>query len=207
MCFRPHVFALGVLSCFGLLGCDGGENSSGTEGAIESTTSGGGTEASGGGSTHESPGESTDDPQPQTSGEPGTTSGPFGTTSEGSDDGSGGGSTDTGDDLCGPPVDFATQVVPILAAQCTGGMCHDAVMPRASLDLLTEPHAAMVNVPSVQCDARLLVDPGSPQTSYLVDKLRGRALCDGDLMPKDEPPLSPKGIATIEAWICQGAPG
>ena len=50
----------------------------------------------------------------------------------------------------------------------------------------------------------MLVEPGSPPGSYLLDKLMGVGLCSGSVMPKTGS-ISDAEIDVISAWICQGA--
>lgn len=67
-------------------------------------------------------------------------------------------------------------------------------------------YQAMINVVAADCsDQRVIVKPGDPSASYLVDKLRGVDLCSGARMPPQGAPLSDADMARIEAWICQGA--
>jgi hypothetical protein len=50
------------------------------------------------------------------------------------------------------------------------------------------------------------VVPGSPSTSYIIDKLMGTNLCMGSQMPFGASPLSPATIQIISDWISEGAP-
>lgn len=51
------------------------------------------------------------------------------------------------------------------------------------------------------------VEPGNPERSYLILKLRGDPSITGDRMPQDGPPyLRPEQIEGIAAWIRAGAP-
>ena len=51
------------------------------------------------------------------------------------------------------------------------------------------------------------VEPGSPERSYLILKLRGDPSISGARMPQDGPPyLSSEQIEGIAAWIRAGAP-
>jgi hypothetical protein len=52
----------------------------------------------------------------------------------------------------------------------------------------------------------MLVKPGAPASSYLMDKLLGANLCMGSQMPKAGQSLPSTQIDTIRNWICQGAP-
>jgi len=54
------------------------------------------------------------------------------------------------------------------------------------------------------CDGRLRVDPGRPDRSYVMQKLRGEELCLGEKMPLSGT-VSDAEVQTIEDWICAGA--
>jgi hypothetical protein len=105
---------------------------------------------------------------------------------------------------CGPTVSYAGQVQPIWNASCTTN-CHGGNRPSAMLDLTPAgSHAALVNVPG-DC-GKIRVVPGSPSTSYLVNKLTGQGICSGTQMPARGVSLPAAQIDLIRAWICQGAP-
>jgi hypothetical protein len=98
------------------------------------------------------------------------------------------------------PVSFTTDVAPLIGHCTTGDGCHGVGR------LMTWPYQALVNVAAADCsDQRVIVKPGDPSASYLVDKLLGADLCSGARMPLKGTPLSDASMATIEAWICQGA--
>ncbi|HEY6177934.1 MAG TPA: hypothetical protein VIX73_25945 [Kofleriaceae bacterium] len=101
------------------------------------------------------------------------------------------------------PVSFQTNITPLIGHCTTGDGCHGAPVGR----LLTWPYQALVNVVAADCaDKRVIVKPGDPSSSYLVEKLLGAGMCSGARMPLRGTPLSDADMATIEAWICQGAP-
>jgi hypothetical protein len=111
-----------------------------------------------------------------------------------------------GCDCPGDGVSFATDIEPVLVDDCTGVGCHGFPVSAAGLDLrLGNAHGNLVGVPSTQCNDRLLVAPGQPGASYLMDKLLGINLCFGTAMPKAAPSLSAAQIAAISEWICRGA--
>jgi hypothetical protein len=57
------------------------------------------------------------------------------------------------------------------------------------------------------CDGRLLVAPGDPNASYLVDKLAGIPRCLGHRMPLNGPPyFTDDEMLSVRRWICGGAP-
>jgi hypothetical protein len=64
-----------------------------------------------------------------------------------------------------------------------------------------------VNVAAPECSQPSLkyVDPGSPSTSYIMDKLMGTNLCSGSQMPLGGDPLSTADVEVIADWICEGA--
>ena len=108
---------------------------------------------------------------------------------------------------CGPQVSFSAQVQPIFDNSCLGN-CHAGRRPSANLDLGPgRSHAAMVGVMADCNDGRLLVAPGSADTSHLVQKVTGVNMCGGNQMPGGNvPPLTQVQLDLIRAWVCHGAP-
>jgi hypothetical protein len=107
----------------------------------------------------------------------------------------------------GPEVSYAADLEPMFVADCGGMGCHGGVLPQDGLDLESGAgYAGLVGVASEQCGDRLLVEPGQPDTSYLLDKMLGVDMCMGTRMPKGAMPYSAAQIDLITAWICQGAP-
>lgn len=86
-------------------------------------------------------------------------------------------------------VTFQRDVAPLVA--CSGEACH----PPWRYDTL-------VGRPSQTCcDRRLIVEPGSPSSSHLYQAIAGVDSCVGRMGA-----LSDAGVATVVAWICEGAP-
>ena len=108
---------------------------------------------------------------------------------------------------CSPTaVSFASQLQPIFNASCVTG-CHGGTRPAGNLSLVSgTAFRALVSVRSGCSDGRLLVSPGAPDASYLVNKLEGTNLCSGGQMPLRGAGLSVSQIALFRDWICQGAP-
>lgn len=113
--------------------------------------------------------------------------------------------------MSGEPVDeipsFQENILPILENSCSGSDCHTDAESAAPLSL--EPGVAyqnLVGVAADDCGGKDYVVPGSPDQSYLVDKLMGGALCAGERMPLGENPLPAAGLRTFVNWICAGAP-
>jgi hypothetical protein len=98
----------------------------------------------------------------------------------------------------------------ILAPRCATAACHAGDPPAAWPSL--DPGAAydqLVSAPSQQAPALPLVAPYAPAGSYLVLKLRGSAADAGGVatpMPISDAALDEAEIASIEAWIANGAP-
>jgi hypothetical protein len=102
---------------------------------------------------------------------------------------------------------FKGDIEPILNASCTGAACHGGARPKEGLRLEAgSAYAAMVGVATNQCSGnRVLVDPGSPSTSYVMQKLLNIDICTGTQMPKAGQLLAPGELDLISAWICDGA--
>jgi hypothetical protein len=99
-------------------------------------------------------------------------------------------------------VSFRRDVEPILMSGCSGEFCHgnNVNTPRRAYGFL-------VDQASTQCaDGRALVVPFDPNHSYVMDKIKRRDLCAGESMPRGMwNRLPPDQVATIEAWIAEGA--
>jgi hypothetical protein len=109
----------------------------------------------------------------------------------------------------------------ILERSCALGSCHGGAAPAAKLDFhlvsiddVVKICHSLVRRPSCLFPNRLLVVPGKPEASFLLDKLHGEPL-DGEpepscgtsnvRMPLGLPPLAPSLVAQIEEWIRLGA--
>lgn len=105
-------------------------------------------------------------------------------------------------------VSFSADVAPLLDQACASAGCHTGARPKEGLNLeAMKSFQELVGVAASQCNPeRLLVDPGSGATSYLMDKLLDRNLCTGTIMPKGAGVLTQAELDTIGAWICAGAP-
>ncbi len=94
------------------------------------------------------------------------------------------------------PVDFADDVLPILASHCF--RCHGGVREMAGLNL-----SSPEGVTAILRSGHAAVVPGSTRRSEMAVRISSD---DPDLrMPPDGTPLSPRDIRTIRAWIAQGA--
>lgn len=91
----------------------------------------------------------------------------------------------------------------LFAAQCTS--CHGA-LALGELDLETDPASALVGVPSSGWPEVLLVDPGSPDTSLLVHKVRATQGDRGSEMPPASGGVGEELAELVRAWVADGAP-
>jgi hypothetical protein len=111
----------------------------------------------------------------------------------------------------GPPTALSTIASTIFVPRCATASCHTGNPPPqapGSYDagLVWEN---IVGVPSLQSAGMNVVEPGAPERSYLVHKLRGTAGDVGGIatvMPLSDAPLDESDIEAIEAWIAAGAP-
>lgn len=95
----------------------------------------------------------------------------------------------------------------IFTPSCALSGCHDAASASQGLVLAAgQTFANTVDVASTQRPALDRVEPGDPDLSYLVRKLRGGPNIVGGRMPLNGPPfLTEQQISDIEAWIGDGA--
>ena len=63
----------------------------------------------------------------------------------------------------------------------------------------------LVGITSVEVPGLLRVNPGNPDSSYIVWKIEGRSGIQGGRMPLGLQPLSAEQIAAIRGWISDGA--
>ncbi len=102
-----------------------------------------------------------------------------------------------------PTADFAFIQASVLTPICT--TCHSGAAAPLGLRLDEGvSYALLVNTPSTEVPALLRVDPGDPDSSYLIQKLEGTAAVGGR-MPLGGPPLPAETIAIIRQWILEGA--
>jgi hypothetical protein len=103
----------------------------------------------------------------------------------------------------GLTADFASIQANVFTPICTA--CHAGA--GAPLGLRLEEgasYALLVNAPSSEVPGLLRVNPGDPDSSYLIQKLEGTAAVGGR-MPLGGTPLPAETIAVIRQWITEGA--
>ena len=104
-------------------------------------------------------------------------------------------------------VSFHTDLLPFFQNICANPECHGGLA--GGLDLSAgHEYSSLVGVNAMECGgARKYVDPGHPEGSYIVDKLRGSiCACMGERMPLGGPYFTDAQIALFINWIAEGAP-
>ena len=105
--------------------------------------------------------------------------------------------------------DTLDAVLAIFNARCLP--CHssenDEGHPVAGLDLAENnmPRNTIAARSGQLSDGTLLINPGRPDESYLVEKIAMDAPTRGRRMPRGMPPLSAEEIETIQHWVLGGA--
>ncbi|MFZ0389167.1 MAG: DUF5777 family beta-barrel protein [Calditrichia bacterium] len=98
--------------------------------------------------------------------------------------------------------DLQKQVMDIFSRNCTSAGCHSGTYPQQGMDLTPDMFfETTVNQPSVQKPGLKRVQPGNPDSSYLVMKIMGAEGITGLRMPFGREPLSQKEVSTIVEWI------
>jgi hypothetical protein len=110
------------------------------------------------------------------------------------------------EDTDASPPTFTEVYSEVLAPSCAFSSCHGP----ASAGYLgwsdaATAHAALVDQASAAASERVLVVPGDPESSYLLDKLLGAEGISGDPMPPPVGGLDAAKIELVRAWIAAGA--
>jgi hypothetical protein len=107
----------------------------------------------------------------------------------------------------GPVFTFSQIQVEIFTPTCAKAACHDSVGISGGMILEAgQAYGNLVNQPAQSNSTFDRVEPGDPERSYIIKKLRGDPDITGERMPFDGPPyLSPEQIAGIAGWIRAGA--
>lgn len=102
------------------------------------------------------------------------------------------------------PEATLAEVGQVFAVSCVFSGCHSGEQPAADLSLEGDFAGRIVGVDSGQRPDFKLVDPGNPNKSYLLIKVRG----DDEIVSQQMPPgapLSAEQVEIIRAWIASGA--
>ena len=119
-------------------------------------------------------------------------------------------STDCHSSQARSTISFAGTIEPLLNTSCAIASCHVANGPPPHELILTagESYGNLVDVPSYEASMKR-VDPGDPEASYLIHKLRGthkEVGGEGERMPFDLDPLTEREVAAIVTWIRDCSP-
>jgi len=105
------------------------------------------------------------------------------------------------------PITLTSIKSDILVTSCSLSVsCHAGSSSASHLDLKNDVWEHLVNVESTVAPGTMLVVPGSPQQSFLFQKLTEPTPAAGERMPLRQPPLSQANIDRIRLWIEAGAP-
>jgi hypothetical protein len=106
------------------------------------------------------------------------------------------------------PFTFTRIQAEIFTPNCVKSGCHDAASASGGQILAAGvSYNQIVNVRSTENSTLDRIEPGDPERSYMVKKLRGDPDITGDRMPLDRPGgLPQEQIDGIIAWVRAGAP-
>jgi len=88
----------------------------------------------------------------------------------------------------------------VFQKSCSGAGCHDASTAEVGLDFVSGEADALVGKSSVICEGFTLVVPGSPETSFLYQKLTSTMPACGEHMPL-EGSLPAADLECVADWI------
>ncbi|MBM4282913.1 MAG: hypothetical protein FJ137_19895 [Deltaproteobacteria bacterium] len=108
------------------------------------------------------------------------------------------------------PAPTLTQLkADVFQPRCGATGCHGGTNPARGLDLVTDPHAALVDAVSVVDPAQRYVVAGDVEASLLLKVLAGPVPSPGgDADCRRMPPgfdLADDDVAAVRAWIADGA--
>jgi hypothetical protein len=105
-----------------------------------------------------------------------------------------------------PTATFTRVQSEIFATSCAFSGCHAGVAPASGMDLSPGASWTAVHATSVERSDLKRIEPGSPDRSYMVRKVRGDADISGGRMPLGGPYLSAAQVKLLVDWVLRGAP-
>lgn len=103
-----------------------------------------------------------------------------------------------------PGGSFAPLAAEILEPNCASAGCHAGERAAGGLDLTAgAAYGGLVGKHARRRPDRLLVKPGDPQGSYLIERLVPGG--DTPLMPVGRGPLPEAAVERLRAWVREGA--
>ena len=108
----------------------------------------------------------------------------------------------------GPAFTFTQVQAQIFTPNCAKAGCHTAASFAGNMILEAgQAYGQIVNRPAVGNSSLDRIEPGDPELSYLIKKLRGDPDITGDRMPQDNPgSLTQEQMDGIVGWVLAGAP-
>ena len=108
----------------------------------------------------------------------------------------------------GPAFTFAQIQSQIFTPTCAKAGCHAASAASGEMVLEAgQAYGQIVNRPAVGNSSLDRIEPGDPERSYLIKKLRGDPDITGERMPQDNPgSLTQEQMDGIVGWVLAGAP-
>lgn len=105
-----------------------------------------------------------------------------------------------------PQATLAWLQANVFTAIC--GQCHQGASAPLGVVLSPDAYQALVREARVsqEIPSMYLVEPGDPESSYLVWKIEGRPGIVGEQMPLGQSRLPQETIEAIKTWIADGAP-
>lgn len=101
---------------------------------------------------------------------------------------------------CRPNIESIRTTV--FLPRCATSGCHAGASPAGALDLESMGvEQRLSSLPAASCGGQVLVRPGDPDHSYLVEKLAASKPSCGDRMPSQADSLPADDIACIRSWI------
>ncbi len=100
------------------------------------------------------------------------------------------------------PTNLLATVKSIMKQSCSVAGCHSGKNPSANLSLEQETLlASVLGISSLKKAELKIVEPGAPEKSDLIAKVKGAAGIVGKRMPLNHDPLTEEQIRQIEEWI------
>lgn len=116
--------------------------------------------------------------------------------------------TEPAEEPGGTALPFSRIQAEVFTPSCAKSGCHAASSGAGGLVLEAgRSYGEIVGRPATERPSLALIEPGAPERSYLIKKLRGDPDITGDRMPLDRPGgLPQEQIDGIIAWVRAGAP-
>src|SRR4051794_29826670 len=111
-------------------------------------------------------------------------------------------------DTGGQPFTFTRIQAEIFTPTCAKAGCHNASAASGGMVLQAgRAYGEIVGRPSTESSTLHRIEPGDPERSYLIKKLRGDPDITGSQMPQDRPgSLTREQMDGLIGWVRAGAP-